>query len=291
MANSIASAPAALALAESVIGSIKGKLPALKSFSSVLTTLEGSAGKTVSVPLIGTSTATEFGASGYLSQDDATLALVSVTLKHFKVSSRFSPLDIKSYGANYLVQSFTPTAANAISEACLAEVAALITNANYSSNAVTGAGLSYSEVVTAKGVLDAAKASDNRALIVNATYANNLLTDSQIAAAYAFGAQVIQSGQIGQIGGMSVYQWSSLPTNSENLAGFACGSDAIAVASGLPMSEIPGFETAVAVDNDTGLGIQIIMGQEQSGYYNVTATLLFGAAKGRATSLTRLLTA
>jgi hypothetical protein len=289
MANSIATAPSILA--ESVIASIKGKLPALKSFSSVFTTIEGQAGKSVFVPLVGTSTATEFGASGYLTQDDATLTNATVTLKHFKVSSRFSPLDVKSYGAQYLVNAFTPTAANAIAEACLAEVAALITNANYSSNAVTGAGLSYSEVVTAKGVLDAAKASDTRALIVNSTYANNLLTDSQIAAAYQFGANVIQTGQIGQIGGMSVYQWSSLPTNSENLAGFACGSDAIAVASGLPMSEIPGFETATAVDADTGLGIQIIMGQEQSGYYNVTATLLFGAAKGRATSLTRLLTA
>ena len=286
MANSIATAPAILA--ESVIASIKGKLPALKSFSSVFSTLEGSAGKSVFVPLIGTSTATEFGASGYLTQDDATLAGVTVTLKHFKVSSRFSPLDVKSYGAQYLVNAFTPTAANAISEACLAEIAALITNANYSSYSATGAALSYAEVVAAKGVLDAAKASDTRALILNPTYANNLLTDAQIAAAYALGAQVIQSGQIGQIGGMSVYQWSSLPNNSENLAGFACGSDAIAVASGLPMSEIPGFETAVAVDADTGLGIQIIMGQEQSGYFNVTATLLFGAAKGRATSLVRL---
>lgn len=289
MANSIATAPAILA--ESVIASIKGKLPALKSFSSVFSTLEGSAGKSVFVPLIGTSTATEFGASGYLTQDDATLAGVTVTLKHFKVSSRFSPLDVKSYGAPYLVNAFTPTAANAIAEACLKEVGDLITNANYSSNAVTGAGLTYAEVVTAKGVLDAAKASDTRALIVNSTYANNLLTDSQIAAAYQFGANVIQTGQIGQIGGMSVFQFSSLGTNGENLAGFACGSDAIAVASGLPMSEIPGFETAVAVDTDTGLGIQIIMGQEQSGYYNVTATLLFGAAKGRGTSLTRLLTA
>ena len=286
MANSIATAPAILA--ESVIASIKGKLPALKSFSSVFSTLEGSAGKSVFVPLIGTSTATEFGASGYLTQDDATLAGVTVTLKHFKVSSRFSPLDVKSYGAQYLVNAFTPTAGNAIAEACMAEIAALITSANYSSYSANGAALSYAEVVAAKGTLDGAKASDVRALIVNSTYANNLLTDSQIAAAYALGAQVIQSGQIGQIGGMSVYQWSSLPNNSENLAGFACGSDAIAVASGLPMSEIPGFETAVAVDADTGLGIQIIMGQEQSGYFNVTATLLFGAAKGRATSLVRL---
>jgi hypothetical protein len=289
MANSIATAPSILA--ESVIASIKGKLPALKSFSSVFSTLEGQAGKSVFVPLVGTSTATEFGASGYLTQDDATLTNATVTLKHFKVSSRFSPLDVKSYGAQYLVNAFTPTAANAIAEACLKEVGDLIVAANYSSTQATGAALSYAEVVTAKGTLDAAKASDTRALIVNSTYANNLLTDSQIAAAYALGAQVIQTGQIGQIGGMSVYQFSSLSANSENLGGFACGSDAIAVASGLPMAEIPGFETAVAVDADTGLGIQILMGQEQSGFYNVTATLLFGAAKGRGTSLTRLCSA
>ena len=289
MANSIATAPSILA--ESVIASIKGKLPALKSFSSVFSTLEGQAGKSVFVPLIGTSTATQFSTGGYLTQDDATLTGATVTLKHFKVSSRFSPLDVKSYGAQYLVNAFTPTAANAIAEACMKEISDLVLAANFSSSANTGASLSYAEVVTAKGVLDAAKASDTRALIVNPTYANSLLTDAQIAAAYALGAQVIQSGQIGQIGGMSVFQWSSLPTNSENLAGFACGSDAIAVASGLPLAEIPGFESASAVDADTGLGIQILMGQEQSGYYNVTATLLFGAAVGRATSLTRLTTA
>jgi len=289
VANSIVSSPAVLA--ESVIASIRGKLPMLTSFSSVFSTLEGQAGKSVFVPLVGTSTATEFSSGGYLTSDDATLTGATVTLKHFKVSSRFSPLDVKSYGAQYLVNAFTPTAANAIAEACLGEIGALITNANYSSNAVTGASLSYSEVVTAKGVLDAAKASDTRALVINSTYANNLLTDAQIAAAYQLGATTITTGQIGQIGGAKVYQWSSLPTNSEALAGFMCGSDAIAVASGLPMAEIPGFESAVAVDADTGLGIQILMGQEQSGWYNITATLLFGAAKGRATSLTRLLTA
>jgi hypothetical protein len=289
MANSITSSPAILA--ESVIASIKGKLPMLTSFSSVFSTLEGTAGKSVFVPLVGTSTATEFGSGGYLTQDDATLTGATVTLKHFKVSSRFSPLDVKSYGAQYLVNAFTPTAANAIAEACLKEIGDLIINSNYSSNSVPGAALSYAEVVTAKGTLDAAKASDVRALVINSTYANNLLTDSQIAAAYQLGATTITTGQIGQIGGAKVYQWSSLPTNSENLAGFMCGSDAIAVASGLPMAEIPGFESAVAVDADSGLGIQILMGQEQSGYFNVTATLLFGAAKGRATSLTRLLTA
>jgi hypothetical protein len=289
MANSIANAPAILA--EAVIASLKGKLPALRAFSSVFTAAESGAGSTVQVPLIGTSVATEFSTGGYLTQDDATITSASVVLKHFKVSSRFSPLNVKSYGAQFLANAFVPTASNALAEKCLAEVGALITNANYSSNVDTGAALTYAEVVTAKGVLDAAKAAEPRAFILNSTYANGLLGDATIIGNSVLGAGILTSGQIGTLAGAAVYQWSSLPTNSENLAGFACGADAIAVASALPMSEIPGFEVANAVDADTGLGVQILMGQEQSGYYNVTATLLFGAAVGRATSLHRLKTA
>ena len=289
MANSIAAAPSILA--ESVIASLKGKLPALRSFSSLFTAAESGAGKTVQVPLIGTSTATEFSTGGYLTQDDATITSASVTLKHFKVSSRFSPLDVKMYGAQFLANAFVPTASNAIAEKCLAEIGALITNANFSSSANTGAALSYAEVVTSKGVLDAAKAAEPRAIVLNPTYANGLLSDTTIIGNNVLGAGILTSGNIGTLVGASVFQWNSLPTNSESLAGFHCGADAIAVASALPMSEIPGFEVANAVDADTGLGVQILMGQEQSGYYNVTATLLFGAAVGRATSLTRYTTA
>ena len=289
MANSIAVAPSILA--ESVIASLKGKLPALRSFSSLFTAAESGAGKTVQVPLIGTSTATEFGSGGYLTQDDATITAANVTLKHFKVSSRFSPLDVKMYGAQFLANAFVPTASNALAEKCLAEVGALIVAANYSSSVNTGAALSYAEVVTAKGVLDAAKAAEPRAWVLNPTYANGLLSDATIIGNNVLGAGILTSGNIGTLVGANVFQWNSLPTNSESLAGFGCGADAIAVASALPMSEIPGFEVANAVDSDTGLGVQVIMGQEQSGYYNVTATLLFGAAVGRATSLHRLTTA
>jgi hypothetical protein len=55
--------------------------------------------------------------------------------------------------------------------------------------------------------------------------------------------------------------------------------------------DIPGFEVSNATDQDTGLGVQVLVGMEQSGYLNVTATLMFGAAVGRATSLVRLKTA
>ena len=83
-----------------------------------------------------------------------------------------------------------------------------------------------------------------------------------------------------------MYQFSNLAT-TEDLGGFMCGADAIAVAAALPYTEIPGWEVANAIDGDTGLGVQVIVGQEQSGYLNVTATVLFGVAKGRAESLVR----
>jgi len=289
MANSIVAAPAVLA--ESVIQAIRGRLPALSGFSSVFNALEGQAGKAVQVPLVGAGVASEFGSGGYLTGDDATLTAATVTLKHFKYSARFSPLDVKSYGAQYLVNAFTPTAAVAIAEACLGEVGALITAANYSTNTVTGANLSYAEVVGQKAKLDTAKAGDPRSFVLSAGYANDLLTDTNIIGVRGLESPVIATGKIGQLVGANIYQWTSLPGNGENLLGFAAGADSIAVASGLPYSEIPGFDMAVATDDQSGLSIQILMGQEQSGFYNVTATLLFGAAKGRATSLVRLLSA
>jgi ABC-type Co2+ transport system permease subunit len=289
MSNSIASAPAVLALG--VIKALANKLPVLSGFSTVFTSSVAGAGKTIQVPLIGTSTATEFGASGYLTGDDATVTSSSVTLKHFKVSSRFSPLDIREYGVGFFANNFVETAAIALSQVCMDEINDLITNANYSSNTVTGADLDYADVVAAQKTLDDAKAPDKRALVLNNTYLSDLRSDATIIAAFQLGANVISTGSLGTIAGAQVYQFSNLAANSESLAGFLCGADAIAVATALPFNEIPGADVSQASDPATGLSVQVMIIQEQSGFFNVTATLLFGCAVGRATSLRRLKTA
>ena len=289
MANSIAAAPAVLA--QGVIKALANKLPVLSGFSTVFTSSIAGAGKTIQVPLIGTSTATEFGASGYLTSDDATVTSSSVTLKHFKVSSRFSPLDIREYGVGFFANNFVETAAIALSQVCMDEINDLITNANYSSNTVTGADLDYADVVAAQKTLDDAKAPDKRALVLNNTYLSDLRSDATIIAAFQLGANVISTGSLGTIAGAQVYQFSNLAANSENLAGFLCGADAIAVATALPFNEIPGADVSQATDPATGLSVQVMIIQEQSGFFNVTATLLFGVAVGRATSLRRLKTA
>jgi hypothetical protein len=289
MANSIAAAPAVLA--QGVIKALANKLPVLTGFSTVFTSSIQGAGKTIAVPLLGTSTATEFGASGYLTSDDATVTSSSVTLKHFKVSSRFSPLDIREYGVGFFANNFVETAAIALSQVCMDEINDLITNANYSSNTVTGADLDYADVVAAQKTLDDAKAPDKRALVLNNTYLSDLRSDATIIAAFQLGANVISTGSLGTIAGAQVYQFSNLAANSENLAGFLCGADAIAVATALPFNEIPGADVSQATDPATGLSVQVMIIQEQSGFFNVTATLLFGCAVGRATSLRRLKTA
>jgi len=289
MANSIAAAPAVLA--QGVIKALANKLPMLSGFSTVLTTSVQNGGAVIQVPLIGTSVATEFGADGYLSGDDATVTSSQVTLKHFKVSSRFSPLDIRQYGVGFFATNFAETAAIALSQACMNEVNNLITAANYSSTTVTGVALSYAEVVAAQKTLDDAKAPDKRALVLNNTYISDLRSDASIIAAFQLGANVISTGSLGTIAGAQVYQFSNLSGNSQNLSGFLCGADAIAVATALPFNEIPGADVSQATDPATGLSVQVMVLQEQSGYYNVTATLLMGASVGRATSLRRLLSA
>jgi hypothetical protein len=278
-------------LALEVIKNLRGKLPMLTAFSSNFTTLNTGAGKTIQVGLVGKSSAAEFGASGYLAESNATLTKTDVTLKHFISTHRFRPIDVKEYGMQYLVNSFAPSAADAIAEKCLSEIGALVTAANYSSNVNSGAAVSYAELVTAKGVLDAAKAGSKRAYILNSTYTNDLLSDSQIIGAAGLGAQVIQSGLIGSIAGGAVYQYTNLPTNSENLAGWACGSDSIAVASAVPLTEIAGADVSQETDPESGITIQVVMFQEQGGFTNITAEVLFGCAVGRSTSLHRLKTA
>ena len=147
------------------------------------------------------------------------------------------------------------------------------------------------ELVAVQKTLDDAKAPTPRYAVLNSTYISDLRQDTQIVGNNVLGAQIIRDGDLGVIAGARVYQFANLSANSENLAGWVAGPDAIAFASALPETDIPGWEVANATDETTGLSVQVIMGQEQSGYMNVTATLLFGAAVGRSTSLIRLKTA
>ena len=289
MANSITAAPAVLA--EGVIASLKNKLPVLTGISTVFSSRPGVGGLSIQVPLIGTSAATVFGSGGYLTQDDATVTSSTVTLVHYKVSSRFTPSNLKEYGSQFFVNNFVQTASNALAQKIMDVINAQVTNANYAAYSVSGAALSYAELIGVQKTLDNAKAPEPRYAVLNSTYVADLRADTTIVGNNVLGASIIRDGDLGTIAGARIYQFANLSGNAQNLSGWVAGPDAIAFASALPETDIPGWEVANAIDADTGLGVQVIMGQEQSGFMNVTCTLLAGAAVGRSTSLVRLTSA
>ena len=289
MANSITAAPSVLSAG--VLSSLQNKLPVLSGISSVFSARPGSTGMAIQVPLIGTSTASAFSTGGYLTQDDATITAATVSLTQYKISSRFTPSNLKDYGADFFVNNFVQTASIGLAQKVMDVINAQVTAANYSVSSTSGADLSYSELVGVQKTLDDAKAPSPRYAVLNSTYVSDLRKDTTIVGNNVLGANIIRDGDLGIIAGARVYQFANLSANSENLAGWVAGPDAIAFASALPDSEgIPGFEVSNAVDAGTGLGVQVLVGMEQSGFLNVTATLMFGAAVGRASSLVRLKT-
>ena len=290
MANSISAAPSVLSAG--VLSALKNKLPVLSGISSIFSARPGSTGMAIQVPLIGTSTATAFSTGGYLTQDDATITSATVSLTQYKISSRFTPSNLKDYGADFFVNNFVQTASIGLAQKVMDVINAQVTNANYSVSSTSGADLSYAELVAVQKTLDDAKAPSPRYAVLNSTYISDLRKDNTIVGNNVLGANIIRDGDLGIIAGARIYQFANLAANSENLAGWVAGPDAIAFASALPDStDIPGFEVSNATDAGTGLGVQVLVGMEQSGYLNVTATLMFGAAVGRATSLVRLKTA
>lgn len=290
MANSISAAPSVLSAG--VLSALQNKLPVLSGISSVFSARPGSTGMSIQVPLIGTSSATAFGSGGYLTQDDATITSATVSLTQYKISSRFTPSNLKDYGADFFVNNFVQTASIGLAQKVMDVINAQVTNANYAGNTVSGADLSYAELVAVQKTLDDAKAPSPRYAVLNSTYVSDLRKDTTIVGNNVLGANIIRDGDLGVIAGARVYQFANLATNSESLAGWVAGPDAIAFASALPDSaDIPGFEVSNATDAGTGLGVQVLVGMEQSGFLNVTATLMFGAAVGRSTSLVRLKTA
>jgi len=290
MANSITAAPSVLSAG--VLSALQNKLPVLSGISSVFSARPGSTGMAIQVPLIGTSTASAFSTGGYLTQDDATITAATVSLTQYKISSRFTPSNLKDYGADFFVNNFVQTASIGLAQKVMDVINAQVTNANYSVSSTSGADLSYAELVAVQKTLDDAKAPSPRYAVLNSTYVSDLRKDTTIVGNNVLGANIIRDGDLGVIAGARIYQFANLATNSENLAGWVAGPDAIAFASALPDSEgIPGFEVSNAVDAGTGLGVQVLVGMEQSGFLNVTATLMFGAAVGRSTSLVRLKTA
>ena len=291
MANTFTAAPAVLS--EIVLAGLKGRLGVLSAFSTNLTT--NAVGKSIQVNLVSGGVAKEFSKAngGYKEGDNADLTGVTVLLKHYHSTKEFTPDEVGEYGEQYLANAFVPEAINQLSKKLHALIGAELVNANFSANEViTAANFNYAQVVDLNTDLNDAKAGDPRCLLVNGAYAGALRKDATLTAPcnQAGQSSLISSGLIGTIAGFQVFEFTDLPTNSENLAAFACGADALAIGMGLPYAGMFPGDVSTATD-PSGLSVQVLRAQDTDGVLRFTATMRFGVKTARATAGKRVKTA
>lgn len=290
MSNTIAASPNVLA--EQILAGLRGRLAILSAISTNLTPT--ATGKTMQISLVSGGAAKEFSKAngGYHEADDANLTAATVTLKHYHSTKAFSPDEITEYGEGYMVNAFVPEAINQIVKKVHAELGALVINANYSANEViTAANFNYSQIVDLNTDLNDAKAGDTRSLILSGAYSGAIRKDATLTAGAfnAVGASgpLVSSGVVGQVVGFNIFEFTDLPGNSENLSGFAMGSDAIIAGFSLPNATMFPGDVSQAVDA-TGLSVQVLKSQGTDGIVRFTASVRAGFGVGRATSLKRI---
>lgn len=188
-----------------------------------------------------------------------------------------------------------------VANAILNYVFNLITAASYSANTGVGAASAFdlADIMTLDATLaDAGWPIDGEdvGLVLKPTYLANLKQDAGVVDMSASGLNVVRGGfaQGTKIDIFNVYQAPTLPPAggtpaSENLVGFACTPDAIAIANRMVAPQAPDQLAAYEVMTDPDTGLTMVY---RADYYDGTLyhtfEALFGAVKANGEAIHRL---
>lgn len=222
---------------------------------------------------------------------NSTTTAVTVTLNNYVgVDIGFTDTEM-SFSDVQLSELYIRPALVALFENVMANVFALVTNANYSLNGViTAANFTASNVAGIATTLNTNKVGPNRHIICSPTYADTLRKDTSILPAYAIGdPNFLKNGVIPNLHGFQIHEYNgTIPNNSENLAGIACAPQGVAIAARVPVTprNWSGSVTNIT-DPTSGLTVQYrdwYDGTEQRSQF----CLIYGTAKGNPTNLYRI---
>lgn len=266
--------------------------PLLNSFSTDFSADAANGGSSIVTRIPSTSYSLNDTDANGITAVAASSSAVTITLKQRDITHAFSDLEWSSYPN--ILQTFVPSMVKALVDGVTADVLSLVTNANYSTAGFTGAAtlFSGSNAVKLAQVLSTAKVpAEDRTLVVLPTYFETLV--NSISPAYLLGnAEAVQNYRIMAYAGFNpVVEYASIPNNSENLVGFAAHKSAIAVATRIPAVPPASVESFNMTDAKSGLTIQFRQAYTDAGRWNLTATLIYGAAKGNAGALKRIVSA
>jgi hypothetical protein len=282
------------AIAQSVLDNLSAQHTPVSAFTTDFSSEIADQGESITTR-IATAVSAGDASSGY-SATDVTSSAKTVTLnqhKHFTMA--FTDLEIAKGGMNMLERTFVRPATHAVINSMVDALMALVVNSEFGNVVtVTSSNFGADDVATLAGDLTTLNVpKDERALIIKPAYYASLAQDNAIQASYASTLDdSIRNHSVPRVHGFNVYEYSDIPTNSENLEGFACGPEALLIAARQPA--IPqNWSGAVesVTDPDSGLTIQLRSWYEgKDGKQMITATTIFGVLVG-SNSLKRIVSA
>ena len=203
--------------------------------------------------------------------------------KHFTMA--FTDLEIAKGGMNMLERTFVRPATHAVINSMVDALMALVVSSEFGNVAtVAAADFGADDVATLAGDLTTLNVpKDERALIIKPSYYASLAKDNAVQASYATTLDAsLRNHSVPRVHGFNVYEYSDIPSNSQNLEGFACGPEALLIAARQPA--IPqNWSGAVesVTDPDSGLTIQLRSWYEgKDGKQMITLTTIFGVLVG-----------
>lgn len=269
MANTLSSSVVLDALSEQVITTLGNRLAPLRAFSRDFSAEPMNQGANVQVKKYTTGSAIQTDPTNF-ETGDTTATNVNVLLKHYSKSFHLTSSEInKSWKLMNAVDINAQIVANKIIDVALAPVTAT----NFATN-VTIAQASFS-ATNVKTLWASVAKSPLRHLILDATAYSQLLPSDK-------NSFIPGSGAYGYDGIFLNTRWDGAGTN---IYGFACGPEAVAVASGIPkmdesIASLLAGQRVVELP-DLGLSVQInVWGSLASRSAWASMDVMFGAALG-----------
>jgi len=233
--------------------------------------------------------------SGYTPTDVTTTAK-TITLNKFKGHVRaFTDLEVSKAGdAEWLANQFIEPALEAVRDAFMDDLLALVLNAAFSNNVViTAANFDADDVADLAGDLTTLKCPKReRALLLPPTYYASIQKDAVVQDTSSYGgSDAIKEHGAKRIHGFNVYEYTGIPANGENLAAIAMHPSAMIMAA--RQVAVPQNAPHVAVENvedpATGLPLQFRAWYDaNAGKHIVSVGVLYGVAVGNGAALKRI---
>jgi hypothetical protein len=254
-------------------------------------------GSSVSVGLIGTTTANDF-AGDYRTSPDSTVTAVEVSLdKHKYKTVHLTDNEFWNSSAIKL-EELGFQAGQAVAKASLVDILGIVTAANYGAAAFTGvaSGFDSDDVADIRLVCNQADIPMlNRYMALTSDYTTSLLKDDSINSLAKYGtADAIRNGTLGPISGFATFESDVIPSNSENLVGFCGVGDGLAVAMRYlaPQEGNTYSFAAPMVDDETGLVLGVREWYDNNtGKRYMAFETVYGKSVGNSAGLKRIVSA